>query len=176
MAENVHNTSAHPVCGAVCTDEDSHPVITEWTKFTGKETELTSGNYYLDDDITLDHAIAIRGDVNLCLNGKMLLVEEQPGQFYKDAMYVHRGMSLNICDCSQDQTGKICGAENVGNVRCVAIGNNAECNLYGGTLSNANWVVNPEQDAVFRMYGGTISDAEFGCVQFWKYVHVWWYD
>ena len=166
LAENVHNTSAHPVCGAVCTDEDSHPVITEWTKFTGKETELTSGNYYLDDDITLDHAIAIRGDVNLCLNGKMLLVEEQPGQFYKDAMYVHRGMSLNICDCSQDQTGKICGAENVGNVRCVAIGNNAECNLYGGTLSNANWVVNPEQDAVFRMYGGTISDADLGVYNF----------
>lgn len=39
-------------------------------------------------------------------------------------------------------------------------------NLYGGTLSNANWVVNPEQDAVFRMYGGTISDADLGVYNF----------
>lgn len=162
LAENVHNASAHPVCGAVCTHEDSHPVITEWTEFTGTETELTSGNYYLGQDIELDHTIVIKGEVNFCLNGNTLFVKEQEGKISSNGLFVSAEMTLNICDCSQDQTGRICGMENTENVRCVVVGNIAELNLYGGNLSDADRAVDLDIRSVFHMYDGTISDSNYG--------------
>ena len=43
----------HPICGATCTDENNHSIVTEWQPI-GSETELkaaTEGYYYLTQDI-----------------------------------------------------------------------------------------------------------------------------
>ena len=112
------------------------------------ETTLTSGSYYLTDDLTLGNskALAINGTVNICLNGKTLT-----GRFNIGA-----GAVLNICDCQGG--GKLINSE--GHVIAFMY-NNGTANIYGGTLvTNEDNVIFDFKDTtgnVLNLYGGTVS-------------------
>lgn len=61
----------HPICGATCTDENNHSIVTEWQPI-GSETELkaaTEGYYYLTQDIVTTGTWEPNNNVVLCLNG-----------------------------------------------------------------------------------------------------------
>ena len=77
--EVVAETHSHPVCGdANCTE---HGDSLEWQVFDGSVTNLTSGNWYLANDVELTSTLFIGYEaknctVRLCLNGHKLTFAE----------------------------------------------------------------------------------------------------
>lgn len=70
---------SHPVCGKTHTDIGDHTGTcgdVTWTAWTGndmdagtRDIQLTTGHYYLSDNVTPTSTIHIVGQVCLCLNG-----------------------------------------------------------------------------------------------------------
>ena len=103
-------------------------------------TTLTSGTYYLSDDLEMD-TIITEGDVTLCLNGRTLTHSGDTGS----VIAVNSG-TFTLCDC-KDNAGRITGGKG------EADGNT----LYGGGIFVC-------RGARFIMLGGTIcgNTAKFG--------------
>jgi hypothetical protein len=125
-----------------------------------------SGNYYLAADTKLND-LQVSGATNLCLNGYTLTISE--------AFSVVG--TLNIYDCSDEQTGKIINGSDAmstvnvsgilnlysGNIVATGVGVNAiynsgTVNIYGGSVaadasaSNAIY-----SNATANIYGGNVS-------------------
>ena len=116
-----------------------------WTKWDGT-TDLTAGNYYIENNITLSKTINVSGAVNLCLNG--CTISRTGG----NEVFSVTG-KLTICDCegggtvSGTRSGGALGVSGGtatitgGTVNGVKLQNRAELYLGGapdvGTVSMA---------------------------------------
>lgn len=154
-------THSHAICGAEHTDIGDHTGSCEdipWTAWDGGSIS-TSGNYYLSSspastpviDIGTDGGEAIT--VKLCLNGQTLSVERLQIM----------NATVDLCDCSNGESGKIIGTETDYTVYQYGT-SQTEFNMYGGTISgiSKNGAVNVygyEADHTFNMYGGTVTNA-----------------
>lgn len=148
--DNTHQN--HKVCvGSACTDSNHTNV--EWTEWTGTTTLPAEGTYYLSDDVSLSSTIELTGDLTLCLNGHTI-----SGSVTK--FNVTNGHTLNICDCSAGESGKLTGATD----DSAVIVNGGTFNLYGGEISENKIAtgengggVKVQEQGTFNMYGGKIA-------------------
>ena len=91
VAEGEH---IHPVCGAICTDENGHSNVT-WTATSTLNSDMDAGNYYLTDDVTLDDTWRPKSGTALDLNGHSITVDADV-----DAITVSNGYSFTLTDCN----------------------------------------------------------------------------
>ncbi len=107
----------------MATASHSHSGISFDTPLPADGGRLTSGNYYLDGDVTLKDYISISSseEVKLCLNGNTL-----NGPDIYDAINVYG--TLHIYDCQ--------GRGVFHNDRRKAIDNSGTFNLYSGTITS----------------------------------------
>ena len=117
---------------------------------------LPAGNYYLQDDITVEYAIAISGDVTICLNSKT--IQSTGG----DAVFRVTGSGkLTLTDCNGN-AGKVKSTRE-GSGSGVKVENGGTFNMYGGaitknTANKGGGVYVSGGNSKFNMYGGTITD------------------
>ena len=71
-----------------------HADHSSWTELTADTTTLSTGSYYLSDDVTATYSIAIDGEVTLCLNGHVLNLNGNRINVSGS------GNSLTLCDCN----------------------------------------------------------------------------
>ena len=133
FARTIHS---HPICGKTHTDIGDHTgacsdiTWTEWDSVNSMPTE--AGAYYLDGDVTLSSSWEIPEgvEISLCLNGHSV-----SGNHAVRVITINKTATLNLCDCSTAQTGKITE----------------------GYISNTSgagvWIA---EDSTFNMYGGRI--------------------
>lgn len=166
----------HPICGTSCTDgkHDNIRFGRELKVYNGELAingtiinleenngntvySLEAGNYYLGDDLVINHMITVKsGDtVNLCLNGKKISCNVST-----ETLHISGG-TLNVTDCKD--TGAIshaAGTVSYGS-SCVGIYSNGNFNLYGGSITDGKTAgsgggVYMGSYTVFHMYGGKI--------------------
>lgn len=163
LFECAHSVPEHPACGASCEHGGRHPVISDWQILTGAETELPKGSYVLNSNIMLENKIEITDEVNLCLNGYVLSLKDDDTN-----LVVKDGGTLNISDCSANQTGridvKVTMKEDYPDYRgAIVVDDNGTLRLYTGTIKNtAGSVAVLIRGGNFDMYGGTIRDSKYG--------------
>ncbi len=120
-------------------------------KFTKISGEITSGNYYLAENITATGDITIPEDttVTLCLNGKTLDMGEY--------QLINKG-TLTICDC-----GDTSGVINRNKAYSSAIQNNGTLNISGGTIKNTvEFGRGIYNDGTLNVTGGEIIGEIYG--------------
>ena len=159
VAEGQH--ADHPICGATCTDEYSHSIVTEW-KPIGSETELkaaTEGHYYLTQDIETTGTWETKNNVVLCLNGHSIAANGDFGVIeIKGA-----NRQFTLCDCDSSASTHYF-SESVENnfTRWVPCEENTEncISVTGGVITHSAGTsdlgVEVDNNATFTMYGGTI--------------------
>lgn len=149
----------HPICGATCTDENNHSIVTEW-KPIGSETDLraaTEGYYYLTQDIVTTGTWEPNNKVVLCLNGHSIaangdfvVIEIEKGQF-------------TLCDCNSSASTHYF-SESVENnftrwVPCEKDTKNC-IPVTGGVITHSagtsNSGVKVDESGTFTLYAGTI--------------------
>ncbi len=159
LIESSHLVPEHPVCGVRCNHKDSHPIISDWQVFNASETSLADGNYILNSNITLEHNIAITGNVNICLNGYVVTLKDKDVSFV-----VEKGGTLSISDCSANQTGRINGENASGRSQsdsgAVTVNKNGTFKLYTGSINDSSCAVAVK--GTFDMYGGTVVNSDCG--------------
>jgi len=118
-------------------------------------SKLPAGNYYLDANLSLDHYLALDGDVTLCLNGKTLT--GKAGKNY----IINTGKShkLDICDCLGGGVIGNWNGSTSNTASAILVGEGATVNMHGGTISgvNSTQVVYIVQFGGFSLYGGEIT-------------------
>lgn len=119
-----------------------------WTKWDGT-TNLTAGNYYIENNITLSKTINVSGAVNLCLNGKTI------SRTGGNEVFSVTG-KLTICDC--EGGGTVSGTRSGG-----ALGvSGGTATITGGTVNG----VKLQNRAELYLGGapdvGTVSMAKSG--------------
>ena len=161
LAEDTHS---HPVCGAEHSNIGDHTGTceeVEWQPLSSilgepdssgryeGTTIAQAGNYYLDKDIPLYDGLIIAADVSLCLNGYTLTYRDT-----YEGVTVENGATLNICDCSEDESGMINTYEFQANTVALRHGT---VNLYSGTLKS-------EGSIALRGYveGGNYTVNQYG--------------
>lgn len=155
----------HPICGATCTDENNHSIVTEWQPI-GSETELkaaTEGYYYLTQDIETAETWEPNNNVVLCLNGHSIAAS---GDF---AVIEIKGANrqFTLCDCNSSASTHyfIKSVEN-NFTRWVPCEENTEnrISVTGGVITHSvrtsDLGVEVNNNATFTMYGGTICGHE----------------
>ena len=137
----------------------------EFTAWTSASSLPASGNYYLENNVTVSATHSISGTLNLCLNGKTI-TKTGSGR----VVNIPAGSTFNLYD-EEGNAGKITGGfVGNGNGGCLEV--LGTFNMYGGTITgnrvtrnNGNsgagkghgcalYVTN---GGAFRMYGGVIS-------------------
>ncbi len=148
MAFAAEEPHKHAVGVDCSTTENAQPFIPLTQDSLSKASyNLFIGNYYLTEDITVPYTLAIRGFVNLCLNGyKITHTKEQ-----LPAIDVQLG-KLSVCDCKG--TGEICALES--SSRGIGVRTGAELNFYGGSIKAADSGISVNEKAVANVYGGKI--------------------
>lgn len=140
---------------------------TEWTAWNPNTTTLTNSSYYLDDSYNYDNlgTITISGTVNLCLNGNTMTSSSNLEAFIE----LKEGASLTICDCSNEETGKIDYAttSSLSSYAAIKISEkNCNITLYSGTIYSENgqgiYMMPKGSPASFTMVGGTIDAGHNG--------------
>ncbi len=82
-------------------EAQSNPHI-GWTSVTGT-ADFAAGNYILTGDAAIASTVVVEGDLNICLNGYTLTAPEAA-----QAFNIKSG-KVTVCDCSENETGKIQG-------------------------------------------------------------------
>jgi hypothetical protein len=104
-----------------------------------------SGNYYLAGDTTLND-LQVSGTTSLCLNGYALTIN--------CGLSVNENSTLNVYDCSDEQTGKIIN----GSDAMSTVNVSGTLNLYSGSVvatgSGVNAIYN---SGTVNIYGGNVS-------------------
>lgn len=168
---------SHPVCGGTHTDIGDHTGTCEdvtWTAWDGndmdtgtKDIQLTTGHYYLSNDVTPTSTIHIVGQVYLCLNGCTL---SYSGYVFSDSdsiggmILLDDEAVLNICDCKGG--GSIVYDHNSSTWRksTILVKGKSTLNLYGGSVIKENGTETTAVDlnyyagANFHMYGGKVEN------------------
>lgn len=158
----IGSPTGHCVCGKddcdLHTGAITHVTENSLNRISGivNGVTLTSGSYYLSDDLTMndDTTLTVSGTINLCLNGHTLRAYIVPNE----------NAVLNICDCVGG--GKISYTNKEFIIGFVH--SNAVVNMYGGTLESvdANTVgdIKNLTGAAFNLYGGTISGGVYPAI------------
>ena len=152
------DSHTHCICGKTHKNVGDHAaeVSTTFTAVTdqnGLQNAATNGDsVYLANDITINAAITVTGELTLCLNGKTLK------NTASNTRVIHiDGGTLNLTDCGS--TGTITGGSITGNGGGVY--NQGTFAMYGGKISgntaNIGGGVYVLGDG-FIMYGGEISN------------------
>ena len=158
----------HPICGATCTDENSHSIVTEW-KPIGSETDLraaTEGYYYLTQDIVTMETWKPNNNVVLCLNGHSIAANGDFGVIeIKGA-----NRQFTLCDCKGSASTHYfiksvennftrwvpCEKDEKDTENCIPV--------TGGVITHSagksDLGVEVDNNATFTMYGGTICGHE----------------
>lgn len=168
---------SHPVCGETHTVIGDHTGACEavtWTAWDGndmdtgtKDIQLTTGHYYLSNDVTPTSTIHIVGQVYLCLNGCTL---SYSGYVSSDSdsiggmILLDDEAVLNICDCKGG--GSIVYDHNSSTWRksTILVKGKSTLNLYGGSVIKENGTETTAVDlnyyagANFHMYGGKVEN------------------
>ena len=151
----------HPICGATCTDENNHSIVTEWQPI-GSETELkaaTEGYYYLTQDIVTTGTWEPNNNVVLCLNGHSIAANGDFGVI--EIKGANRQFTLCDCNSSASTHYFIKSVEN-NLTRWVPCEENTEnrISVTGGVITHSvrtsDLGVKVDKNATFTMYGGTI--------------------
>lgn len=151
----------HPICGATCTDENNHSIVTEWQPI-GSETELkaaTEGYYYLTQDIVTTGTWEPNNNVVLCLNGHSIAANGDFGVI--EIKGANRQFTLCDCNSSASTHYFIKSVEN-NLTRWVPCEENTEnrISVTGGVITHSvgrsDLGVKVDNNATFTMYGGTI--------------------
>ena len=156
------DSHAHCICGKTHKNVGDHDaeVSTPFTAVTdqnGLQNAATNGgSVYLANDITINTAITVTGDLTLCLNGHTLKNTAANTR----VIYIDRGGTLNLTDCGS--TGTITGGSLTGSYDYGGgVYNYGTFAMYGGIISGntANYgggVYN--NNTTSTMYGGVISE------------------
>lgn len=122
---------------------------------------LVDGNYYLDEDIDLDAPLLIDGDVNLCLNGKILRQTASSTTSFTPVILVDADSTFNLCDCGESTAHKY--AVNSDGLWYLDELNGTET-LYGGVITHkygsshqGNGIATYEDNVTLNIYGGNIA-------------------
>lgn len=130
-----------------------------WTKWDGT-TDLTAGNYYIENNITLSKTINVSGAVNLCLNGKTISYSGSSSTGKKHVFSVNG--TFSVCDCKGG--GEIQQLSNsAANYYTIEVKAYTTFNLYGGTITaEGNSVaVHTVQQGTINVYGGSIEGTTY---------------
>ncbi len=140
---------SHPICGSSCSCDSTHG-NKSWTAWDGK-TKITSGYYYLEDDVVFDSTFIHKSgySIYLCLNGNDIICSDM-------AFDIYSYTGLIICDCKG--TGKIETTDS-----CWTISNNGTLKVYGGSILNSDQgactVICWDTYGSLYMYGGKIEST-----------------
>lgn len=175
-------THIHTICGKdSCSldhdkdgNADGHTGI-EFVPWDGTDTDanndgrqLTTGNYYLSSNVTIDSTVMIDGTVNLCLNGYALKYENANAN--GSVIQVNAGATLNLCDCNDSNSSHNITAPITSEAVTITGGlitggtgtQNNNQNLGGGiyvlgTITNRGVIA-----GIVNQYGGTIAENTAG--------------
>ena len=151
----------HPICGATCTDENKHSIVTEWKPIDSEAAlqDATEGYYYLTQDIETTGTWEPNNNVVLCLNGHSIAANGDFGVIeIKGA-----NRQFTLCDCNSSASTHYF-SESVENnfTRWVPCEENTEnrISVTGGVITHSvrtsDLGVEVDNNATFTMYGGTI--------------------
>ena len=164
---------AHPICGSSHTDIGNHTGACENKTWTAVSTEAdlkamtAGGSYYLANDIELTSGLTVPS-INICLNGFELKQSANAA-----AIIANGGVTLNICDCSDEHTGTIIGGDNNNGSGIFCSGYSAPTvlNVYGCKFTGCTGgaAIGLEYDATANLYGCTITgnNGSYGGVYSW---------
>lgn len=168
---------SHPICGGTHTDIGDHTGTCEnvtWTEWNGndmdaetRDIQLTTGYYYLSDNVTPTSTIHIVGQVCLCLNGCTL---SYSGLVSSDSdsiggmILLDDGAVLNICDCKGGGSIVYNYDSSTWRKSTILVKGESTLNLYGGSVIKENGTETTAVDlnyyagANFHMYGGKVEN------------------
>lgn len=168
---------SHPVCGKTHTDIGDHTGTCEpvtWIEWNGndmdaetRDIQLTTGHYYLSDNVTPTSTIHIVGQVCLCLNGCTL---SYSGLVSSDSdsiggmILLDDGAVLNICDCKGGDSIVYNYDSSTWRKSTILVKGESTLNLYGGSVIKENGTETTAVDlnyyagANFHMYGGKVEN------------------
>lgn len=168
---------SHPVCGKTHTDIGDHTGTCEdvtWIEWNGndmdagtRDIQLTTGHYYLSDNVTPTSTIHIVGQVCLCLNGCTL---SYSGLVSSDSdsiggmILLDDGAVLNICDCKGGGSIVYNYDSSTWRKSTILVKGESTLNLYGGSVIKENGTETTAVDlnyyagANFHMYGGKVEN------------------
>lgn len=168
---------SHPVCGETHTDIGDHTGPcgdVTWTEWNGndmdaetRDIQLTTGHYYLSDNVTPTSTIHIVGQVCLCLNGCTL---SYSGLVSSDSdsiggmILLDDGAVLNICDCKGGGSIVYNYDSSTWRKSTILVKGESTLNLYGGSVIKENGTETTAVDlnyyagANFHMYGGKVEN------------------
>lgn len=123
-----------------------------WTPLSTDSTALSSGNYYLENNITRTSTLYVSGEVTICLNGKTLKQSTSAHCFC-----VQGDGNLTICDCGG--SGKITNTKTgISGQSCIGLYDNSSMTVYGGTIYGAQFnAISCITTGDLQIHGGTIT-------------------
>lgn len=168
---------SHPVCGKTHIDIGDHTGTcgdVTWTAWDGNDMDagtgdiqLTTGHYYLSDNVTPTSTIHIVGQVCLCLNGCTLsysgLVSSDSDSIGGMILLDDRAV-LNICDCKGGGSIVYNYDSSTWRKSTILVKGESTLNLYGGSMIKENGTETTAVDlnyyagANFHMYGGKVEN------------------
>lgn len=168
---------SHPVCGKTHIDIGDHTGTcgdVTWTAWDGNDMDagtgdiqLTTGHYYLSDNVTPTSTIHIVGQVCLCLNGCTL---SYSGDVSSDSdsiggmILLDDRAVLNICDCKGGGSIVYNYDSSTWRKSTILVKGESTLNLYGGSVIKENGTETTAVDlnyyagANFHMYGGKVEN------------------
>lgn len=168
---------SHPVCGKTHIDIGDHTGTcgdVTWTAWTGndmdagtRDIQLTTGHYYLSDNVTPTSTIHIVGQVCLCLNGCTLSysgIVSSDSDSIGGMILLDDGAVLNICDCKGGGSIVYNYDSSTWRKSTILVKGESTLNLYGGSVIKENGTETTAVDlnyyagANFHMYGGKVEN------------------
>lgn len=168
---------SHPVCGKTHTDIGDHTGTcgdVTWTAWNGNDMDaetsdiqLTTGHYYLSNDVTPTSTIHIVGQVCLCLNGCTLSysgIVSSDSDSIGGMILLDDGAVLNICDCKGGGSIVYNYDSSTWRKSTILVKGESTLNLYGGSVIKENGTettvvdLNYYAGANFHMYGGKVEN------------------
>lgn len=168
---------SHPVCGKTHIDIGNHTGTCEavtWTAWNGndmdaetRDIQLTTGHYYLSDNVTPTSTIHIVGQVYLCLNGCTLSysgIVSSDSDSIGGMILLDDGAVLNICDCKGGGSIVYNYDSSTWRKSTILVKGESTLNLYGGSVIKENGTETTAVDlnyyagANFHMYGGKVEN------------------
>lgn len=168
---------SHPVCGATHTNIGDHTGTCEavtWIEWNGndmdaetRDIQLTTGHYYLSDNVTPTSTIHIVGQVCLCLNGCTLSysgIVSSDSDSIGGMILLDDGAVLNICDCKGGGSIVYNYDSSTWRKSTILVKGESTLNLYGGSVIKENGTETTAVDlnyyagANFHMYGGKVEN------------------
>ncbi len=153
VAEGEH---IHPVCGAICTDENRHSNVT-WTAVSTLTSDMAAGNYYLTADVTLDATWTPANGTVLDLNGYSITVDADV-----TAITVPAGNSFTLTDCNSSGSVHYFTKNTEKNNLWEPVETGGTITVTGGVITHSagkngsGIVMGAGTSGTFTMYGGTI--------------------